>query len=474
MNLKALLEKRNAQVEANKRIRAAVEARGHTYEGTEKADLQAGVARVAELDEMIADAQAALATENKAPLAGLGLHGGDGSEGNGAPRSEGMANRNLRGADGQVDTAAVIAQMQAFASRRAVDASRVVSATGPFRTLGEQIAAGIAAAKAQKTGGQIDQRLLQVGASRGMNEASDPDGGFLIQPEFMEPMLDNIIATGQIAALCTRLSTSAPSVMLPRLKENSRVAGSRNGGVRAYWTGEGNSIPPSKPQFERVNVSVDKLAVLVPITEELSQDATFLGGWINTLGGAEMSFMLDDAILRGTGNGMPLGVLNSSALVTAAAEAGQPAGSITANNIYSMMKRVPPRNKGKAQWTGNQELYDQLLALKDDSDRNIFLQGQNISNAVQNRLLGYNYTELEQNSAPGGVGDLMFADWSQYLLIDRGGVQVDTSMHFYFDTAENAIRLLLRVGGCPLPSGPMVPYKGTLSLSPFVALAARK
>lgn len=475
MKIKALMEQRKAQLDANARISAAVEARGFKYEGSEKADLEAGVARVAELDGMIALAQEQLKAESTSPAASFGYNvAGTDSENGEAPQAGGvtMSDRNLRDANGNVDMQAVLSAMRQFATSRSHDVSRVVSANGPFRTFAEQVDAVVKAGKSRNR--VVDERLNKIGATaHGASEGIDADGGFLVQQDFLAPMLDNIIANGQIANLCTRLSTSKHSVVLPRLKETSRANGSRNGGVRVNWTNEGGEITPSKPQFERQTIQVEKMTALVPVTAELAEDAPFLSGYINTLVASEMSFVLDDAILRGDGIGKPLGVLNGPNLVTAAKESGQEADSLIADNIFNMLGRMVPRSKGRATWHGNQELYPQLLKLKDGANNNIFLPGQNIANMPVDRLLGRNYSELEQCSAPGDVGDILLADWSQYLLIDRGGMRVDTSIHFYFDTDEEALRFILRVGGAPMGSAPLTPYKGTKTLSPFVTLQAR-
>lgn len=50
----------------------------------------------------------------------------------------------------------------------------------------------------------------------------------------------------------------------------------------------------------------------------------------------EFGFKVDDAIINGTGAGMPVGILNSKALVTVPKEPGQAAGTITVQNIVNM------------------------------------------------------------------------------------------------------------------------------------------
>jgi len=81
---------------------------------------------------------------------------------------------------------------------------------------------------------------------------------------------------------------------------------------------------------------------------------------------------------------------------------------------------------------------------------------------------------LEQCSAAGEVGDIILADMSQYLLIDKGGINAASSIHVRFLYDENVYRFIYRVDGQPIWNKPLQAYKGSASVSPFVALASRK
>ncbi len=73
----------------------------------------------------------------------------------------------------------------------------------------------------------------------------------------------------------------------------------------------------------------------------------------------------------------------------------------------------------------------------------------------------------------GTTGDITLADLSQYMLVDKNGVQAATSMHVAFLTDEMVFRITYRVDGKPMWSVPLTPFKGTNTKSPFIALASR-
>jgi HK97 family phage major capsid protein len=97
-----------------------------------------------------------------------------------------------------------------------------------------------------------------------------------------------------------------------------------------------------------------------------------------------------------------------------------------------------------------------------------------LSVAPYGTLKGRPIIEIEQCAALGTVGDIMLVDLSQYLTIEKGGLQSASSIHVQFVTDETAFRFVMRNNGQPLWDSPLTPYKGTTStLSPFITLATR-
>ena len=88
-------------------------------------------------------------------------------------------------------------------------------------------------------------------------------------------------------------------------------------------------------------------------------------------------------------------------------------------------------------------------------------------------MFGRPIVPLEQCSSLGAVGDIILGDMSQYLLIDKGGINSASSIHVRFLYDESVFRFIYRVDGQPIWNKPITPYKGSNTLSPFVTLAAR-
>lgn len=338
-----------------------------------------------------------------------------------------------------------------------------------FSSFGEQL---MAAYRAAMPGGKVDERLSTRAAS-GLNETTPSDGGFLVQQDFVTELLKRTYETGILASKVKRIpiSTNANGMKINAIDEDSRANGSRWGGVQTYWEGEADEITASKPKFRQMELSLKKLTGLCYATDELLQDAAALEAVIRQAFAEEFGFKIDDAILSGSGEGEPLGILNSGAIVTVAKEASQ-TDIITVENLIKMWNRLWSRSRANAVWYINQELEPYLYTLK-IGDKPVYIPAGGLSEKPYGTLFGRPVVPIEQCSAAGEVGDIILADIGQYLLIDKGGVKSASSIHVRFLYDENVFRFIYRVDGKPIWTKPLTPYKGSATVSPFVTLAKR-
>ena len=338
-----------------------------------------------------------------------------------------------------------------------------------FASFGEQL---MAAYRAAMPGGKVDERLSTRAAS-GLNETTPSDGGFLVQQDFVTELLKRTYETGILASKVKKIpiSTNANGMKINAIDEDSRANGSRWGGVQTYWEGEADEITASKPKFRQMELSLKKLTGLCYATDELLQDAAALEAVIRQAFAEEFGFKIDDAILSGSGEGEPLGILNSGAIVTVAKEASQ-TDTITVENLIKMWNRLWPRSRANAVWYINQELEPYLYTLK-IGDKPVYIPAGGLSEKPYGTLFGRPVVPIEQCSAAGEVGDIILADIGQYLLIDKGGIKSASSIHVRFLYDENVFRFIYRVDGKPIWTKPLTPYKGSATVSPFVTLAKR-
>jgi HK97 family phage major capsid protein len=329
--------------------------------------------------------------------------------------------------------------------------------------------------QAEKRDGAADPRLFK--RASGLNEAIGSEGGFLVPETISNELMERSYSTGAYASRCSAQPMSNPSIVIPALNESSRVDGSRGGGVRAYWAAEAATVTASKPDFRRIRLELKKLMALCYATDELLMDATALEAYIRRAFPQEMAFVIDDAIVRGDGNGKPLGYLNSAALVTVSKEAGpQTADTVVMANIVKMWTRMWAPSRANAAWFMGQDIEAQLyqMATSSSSPTPVFLPPGGLSGAPYSTLFGRPIIVNEQSSAIGDLGDIALLDLSQYILArSSAGVKADSSMHVRFLYDEMTFRFTTRVDGQPWWNAALTPYKGSSTLSPFVTLEAR-
>lgn len=351
-----------------------------------------------------------------------------------------------------------------------------MTAKNPFNNLGTFAQA---VASSMRPGSQIDHRLLDIqGAATGLNETTPSDGGFLVQTDFSDQLLRALNETGLIFPKVTRIpiSGNANGIRLNAFDETSRATGSRFGGIRAYWIGEADEKTASKPKFRQMELNLKKLVGVCYATDELLADAAALERVLRQAFVNEFGFMLDDAIVNGSGAGQPLGILQSGCLVTVAAEGGQGADTVVWENVVKMFSRMPARHRKNAVWYINQDIEPQLFSMSlavGTGGAPVYMPAGGASGAPYASLFGRPVVPIEQAAALGDVGDIIFADPTAYIMAEKGGIQSAMSIHVQFLYDESVFRFVMRVDGQPMYNSAITPYKGAADLSPFVALAAR-
>jgi HK97 family phage major capsid protein len=343
-----------------------------------------------------------------------------------------------------------------------------------FRSFGEQLQA--IANYYTSRGSNTDGRLVR--APTGAGEVDPTGGGFLVQVDFAAAVFMIAHNMGEILSRVNKIpiSANANGLKIPGVDETSRATGSRWGGVQSNWAAEGIAGTESRPKFRLIEFDLKKLISKMTMTDELLQDSTALTAIASQAFSEEIMFMTEDAIFEGTGAGQPLGIINSGALVTVAKQTSQTAATIVKENIDAMWSRMAPRSRKNAIWLINQDIEPQLNQMNQavgTGGQLVYLPPGGIANAPNATLYGRELVATEYNSALGALGDIALVDLSQYTIVDKGGVQMATSMHVAFDTDEMRFRITYRVDGKPMWAAPVTPFKGSLTKSPFVALAAR-
>jgi HK97 family phage major capsid protein len=257
------------------------------------------------------------------------------------------------------------------------------------------------------------------------------------------------------------------------------------GGVLPYWTGEAGAITQSKPSLETVTVKLHKLAVLVPLTDELMEDAPALNGWLNRKVPQKLASAINLAIVQGTGAGQPLGILNAGHTVSVAKVGSQVADTLVGINIINMYSRMYAPWRRNAVWLINQDIEPQLHTLMKlgrldtgavDSGWGaiLYVPPGGLSGTPYATLYGRPVIATQACETLGDKGDIIFAALDQYLTVQKSaGMRNDVSIHLWFDQDTTAFRFIMRLAGQPWWNTTIAARDGSTTYSAFVTLDER-
>lgn len=343
----------------------------------------------------------------------------------------------------------------------------------PFRTLAEQAQAvkDFTISFGRKTDPRLNRLINSTKAVQGASEGVPSDGGILLEPTLTPEVLKPVHKEGVFSADVSRLpvSNNSNSGWINGVDETSRATGSRWGGLRGYRLAEGDTVTKSKPSFRRIQWELKKYGVLVYDTNELLKDAAQFAAVVEQGAREELAFMLNDDIMNGLGVSGPQGVMNSGSLVTVTRDTGS---KVLGTDISAMWARLMPRSKANAKWYINAEVGPQLDALFAVGSTSVLFPYAGYTPEGVRTLYGRPVVETEFNAALNTTGDIMLADMSQYLLWEKGGIDMATSMHVEFLTDQEVIRFIYRVDGQSAYASAITPYKGSSTQSPFVVLGS--
>jgi len=310
-----------------------------------------------------------------------------------------------------------------------------------------------------------------------MHEDGEDGEGHLIPPEF-KAEIDVIALEESIARPRVRELPMATGILtIPVVNESSR-ASTFYGGVNMTWENEGATGTETKPTFGKIKLIANKLSGKVYISDEMMSDSPIsVGPLVSRMFGEAKAFIIDEAILTGSGVGKPLGAFNASnpCLISQAKETGQTADTIIAENILKMWMRLPASSRGKAIWIANGDAFLQLatLSLAVGTGGTTVGLVKDATQGASATLLGRPLFLSEKMATLGDANDIGLCDLSKYYFGTKGGGRIASSTHARFIYDEACFKFSDRVDGQPALLSAVTPRKGSNTLSPMVGLAER-
>ena len=244
---------------------------------------------------------------------------------------------------------------------------------------------------------------------------------------------------GPMLQTSTVLNTaSGENLQIPSLAQYSTAA----------LIGEGTAIDESDPIFNSfITLGAYKYSFLVQLSTELIEDSgvdilSFLAEQV----GNELGFRVNAALTTGTGTNQPKGIVTASA----AGGTGSTGvtGAFTADNLISLVYSVDTagRRLAGSGFQMNSSSIAKMRQLKDTAGNYVFAPALNAD--AQDLLLGY---PVYENPAMANTGtankSVIFGHLPSYYVRQVGGIRLDRSDDFAFNTGLVTFRATMRVDG---------------------------
>ena len=196
---------------------------------------------------------------------------------------------------------------------------------------------------------------------------------------------------------------------------------------------EAGTIGESDPVFGQVTLGAFKYAALTQVSQELLADSVFdVASFVTNVGGQAVTRALGADLSNGSGSSKPKGIAQAATSFGTSATAT----TITYANLVEIEATMPVPYKNQ----------DTVWIMTDDQSRPLWEPSMQAGNPDQ--LLGYRvYVDGNIDAATSGKRAVVFAHAPSYAVRIAGGLQIDRSDDFAFNTGLATFRFQMRGDG---------------------------
>lgn len=425
--LKALLDRKNALLAKCKAILEAAEAAARLLTSDEEAQIKAAREEIAQVKSQIelvqgfADDEAAAKTEQQQP----------------APLAA------------------------------AAKTARTSTAPGPeakkeFESLEDFMTACIS--------NPNDQRLEYREYKSEQSFGTGAKGGFAIPRQFLPQVRSIDPEEALVRPRATVIPAGNPpdaEVTFPALDQEPTAAGANQvyAGVTVEKIEEGGLKPETDFNLRQISLQPHEIAARIPMTDKLLRNWQAASNWATLLLRRALNAFEDVQFLTGNGIGGPDGVIDSGA---AYAVNRAVANQVALADVKAMFARFKG-NEANAVWRCSWSTWMQFLNMVGDGGgaTNIINVDRSTGNVT---IYGIPLKRHERLRTLGQRGDLLLADFSEYLIKDGSGPLVEVGFATgQWERNKRSIKITFNVDGKPWLTKP---YRNeeNFEVSPFVVL----
>lgn len=283
-----------------------------------------------------------------------------------------------------------------------------------------------------------------------MNETVDPEGGYLVPPEYANFIIESLVQFSPVRRYARVIKVTSKQFRLPvqQQAQNLDTGAPQAGLFRTGWTTDIGPVNPTDVgQISMKIIPSNDLYALPYASMDMLEDASFnVEGYIQENLAKSIAFAEGTAFIKGTGVGQPTGIIASDSInqITAAGNLITPTVGTALSigtgpdTLINMMYQLPDFYARNATWFMNRQTIRVVREFVDGLGQYLWtpVYGETTKDQAPAMILGRPYAECIDLEAPSFAGPvpvyssstsipILLGDWyAGYVITDRIGIRV--------------------------------------------------
>lgn len=254
----------------------------------------------------------------------------------------------------------------------------------------------------------------QAEAVRAAMSLSGGNGGYTL-PTLLDPTL---IHTGT--------ASNNPIRPIARVVQGTQNVwhGVSVGNVTSYWAAEAAALTEGSPAFSNPSVTAAKLTAWLTASYEIFEDSN-LQAQMPGLIAESFMYTESDAFVSGSGSNAPKGILTAISGTAGDTVTCTTRGTFGYVDLTNLHDAAPARYEDSSTFLANKSIYTAIRAFATGSYGSLFWA--NLGQDTPPQLIDSPYVKASAmtNSTASGSKFMIYGDFSQFLIYDRIGTQVE-------------------------------------------------
>lgn len=256
-----------------------------------------------------------------------------------------------------------------------------------------------------------------------MKEGSDGSGGYLVPDTFDEKLTEQL-AQENVLRKIGQVFKNSHRLRIPVAKDMDCAA----------WVPEGTPIPFMDAEIGEIVIDAYKLATSIKVSDELLEDSGIdLEEYIQKIFVERIGKKEEEGFLKGTGSGMPLGLIYQTPVGTVS----EKAGDISIDDMIDLMHSLEEPYRKNALWLVSEDAY--LKLRKITNHNGVPLWNNQLEKDEPLTLLGHPIlVSAYLDSVAPGSKPVLFGDFSYYWIGERGKRVIKRLVEHYANQGQVA------------------------------------